>query len=98
MLWQHAFLETRWRFLIGLVILSVSAAFIALGYPQVLALSQTVTPAPDTSLGREIATARQAREISKIGVFYDTVEGSLEANGFAPNRNGGNQGYLRKVA
>src|SRR5215204_4217439 len=24
--------------------------------------------------GREIATARQAREICKIGVFYDTVE------------------------
>jgi uncharacterized protein (DUF849 family) len=47
--------------------------------------------------GREIATAKQAREISKIGVFYDTVEESLAANGFAPNRNGGTQGYLRKT-
>ena len=27
MLFQHAFLETRWRFLIGLVVLPVSAAF-----------------------------------------------------------------------
>jgi hypothetical protein len=25
------------------------------------------------------------------------VEESLAANGFAPNRNGGNQGFLRKV-
>ncbi|MNW19448.1 hypothetical protein D3C71_2194360 [compost metagenome] len=48
--------------------------------------------------GRPIATAKQAREISKIGVFYDTVEQSLAANGFAPNRNGGNQGFLRKTA
>jgi len=48
--------------------------------------------------GRPIATAQQAREISKIGVFYDTVEESLLANGFAPNRNGGQQGFLRKAA
>jgi uncharacterized protein (DUF849 family) len=48
--------------------------------------------------GREIATAKQAREICKIGVFYDTVEQSLQANGFAPNRNGANQGFLRKSA
>jgi uncharacterized protein (DUF849 family) len=48
-------------------------------------------------LGRDIATAGQAREISRIGVFYDTVEESLKANGFAPNRNGGTQGFLRKT-
>ena len=59
MLWQHAFLETRWRFLVGLVVLPVSAAFIALGYPQVIALSQNVTAVPDTALGREIATAME---------------------------------------
>ncbi|WP_198087610.1 3-keto-5-aminohexanoate cleavage protein [Variovorax sp. E3] len=48
--------------------------------------------------GRPIATAQQAREISKIGVFYDTTEESLLANGFAPNRNGAQQGFLRKAA
>jgi uncharacterized protein (DUF849 family) len=48
--------------------------------------------------GRPIATAQQARAICKIGVFYDSVEETLAANGFAPNRNGGQQGYLRKVA
>ena len=48
--------------------------------------------------GREIATGKEAREILQIGVFYDTVEESLAANGFSPNRNGGNQGFLRKVA
>ncbi|MEO9042908.1 MAG: 3-keto-5-aminohexanoate cleavage protein [Rhodoferax sp.] len=48
--------------------------------------------------GREVATAQQAREMSKIGVFYDTVEETLLANGFAPNRNGAQQGFLRKAA
>ena len=49
-------------------------------------------------LGREVATGKEAREILKIGVFYDTVEETLLANGFAPNRNGAQQGYLRKAA
>jgi len=47
---------------------------------------------------RPIATPAQAREILQIGVFYDTVEESLARNGFAPNRNGAQQGFLRKVA
>ena len=49
-------------------------------------------------LGRPIATAKQAREICRIGVFYDTVEESLAANGFAPNAPGRQQGFLRKAA
>ena len=48
--------------------------------------------------GRPIATGQQAREILKIGVFYDTVEETLTANGFAPNAPGRQQGFLRKVA
>lgn len=46
--------------------------------------------------GRDIATAQEAREICRIGTFYDTADEALIANGFAPNRNGGNQGYLHK--
>jgi uncharacterized protein (DUF849 family) len=48
--------------------------------------------------GREVATGKEAREICKIGVFYETVEETLEANGFAPNAKGRQQGHLRKVA
>ena len=47
--------------------------------------------------GRDIATARQAREISRIGVFYETADEALAANGFAPNRQGATQGFLRKT-
>jgi uncharacterized protein (DUF849 family) len=48
--------------------------------------------------GRPIATGQQAREICKIGVFYDSVDESLAANGFAPNAKGRQQGFLRKAA
>jgi uncharacterized protein (DUF849 family) len=47
--------------------------------------------------GRPVANGREAREILKIGTFYDTVEESLAANGFAPNRRGGNQGFLNRT-
>ncbi|WP_077035307.1 3-keto-5-aminohexanoate cleavage protein [Pelomonas sp. KK5] len=46
--------------------------------------------------GRPVATAPQARAISKIGVFYDTVEETLAECGFAPNPKGRQQGFLRK--
>jgi hypothetical protein len=47
-------------------------------------------------IGRPVANGKEAREILKIGVFYNTVEETLAANGFAPNPKGGQQGYLRK--
>jgi hypothetical protein len=48
--------------------------------------------------GREVANGKEAREICKIGVFYDTVEETLAANGFAPNAKGRQQGWLKKAA
>lgn len=48
--------------------------------------------------GRPIATGRQAKSILGIDTFFNTVEESLAANGFAPNRAGANQGFLRKHA
>jgi uncharacterized protein (DUF849 family) len=48
--------------------------------------------------GRPIATAKQTRDILKIGVFYESVEETLLANGFAPNARGRQQGFLRKAA
>jgi hypothetical protein len=48
-------------------------------------------------LGREVANGDEARRILKIGTFYDTVEESLAENGFAPNRKGANQGFLRRT-
>ena len=56
MLWQNAFLETRWRFLIGLGLLTSSAVFIVLSYPQVAEIIKTAPSlAQGGSLGRAIA-------------------------------------------
>jgi uncharacterized protein (DUF849 family) len=35
---------------------------------------------------RPVATAKEARKIYKIGTFYNSIEETLEQNGFAPNR------------
>jgi uncharacterized protein (DUF849 family) len=49
-------------------------------------------------VGREIASGKEARKISKIGTFYDTVEETLAQNGFAPNRVSRNDSTLPKAA
>ncbi len=44
--------------------------------------------------GRKVATAEEAREIMKIGVWYDSVEETLHNLGLPPNRVGGQPGFL----
>jgi ABC-2 type transport system permease protein len=55
MLWYKFWLDTRWRFLIGLVLMAGSAFTIALAYPRVMQLMPLLPPA-DTGgeLGRRI--------------------------------------------
>jgi hypothetical protein len=47
-----------------------------------------------TELGREIATAEDARRILKIGTGYNTVEERLFHLGLPPNRPEGQKGFL----
>jgi hypothetical protein len=55
MLWYKSFLETRWRFLIGLAILMLSVAGTALAYPRVARLLPLVPPIDASSeIGRRI--------------------------------------------
>ena len=63
MLWYKVWLETRWRFLIGLFLLIGSAASIVLAYPRVMQLMPLV-PTADTGgeLGRRI---REAAALSR---------------------------------
>src|SRR5262245_12321233 len=51
MLWYKAWLETRWRFLIGLALLACSAVFVVLAYPRVMSLLPLV-PEDGGELGR----------------------------------------------
>jgi ABC-2 type transport system permease protein len=63
MLWYKAWLETRWRFLIGLAVLMCSAAGVVLAYPRMVELMGMV-PAIDTGgeLGRQI---RESLELAR---------------------------------
>jgi uncharacterized protein (DUF849 family) len=44
--------------------------------------------------GRKVATAEEAREQMKIGVWYDSVEETLHNIGLQPNRRDGEKGFL----
>ena len=44
--------------------------------------------------GRKIATAEEAREIMKIGVWYDSVEETLKNLGMPPNRGDDDRGFM----
>ena len=63
-------------------------------FGSVAQIQQTVRIAHE--LGREIATGKEAREIYRIGVQYETIEETLLANGMAPNRKAGQKGVPQR--
>jgi hypothetical protein len=44
--------------------------------------------------GRKVATAQEARKLMKIGVWYDSVDETLQNLGMPPNREGGEPGFM----
>ena len=66
MLWYKSWLETRWRFVIGLVLLSLSACGTVLTYPQVV---QLLPLASQVDLGGEIG--RRVAEAMQLAHNYD---------------------------
>ncbi len=65
MLWYKSWLETRWRFVIGLVLLMMSAIGTVLAYPQ---LAQLMTQMPDLNLQGEIG--RRVNEAVALSAEY----------------------------
>jgi hypothetical protein len=65
MLWYKTWLETRWRFLIGLALLACSAAGTVLAYPQMLKLMASM---PDVDIRGELG--RQVRESLELARDY----------------------------
>ncbi|MCY1510460.1 beta-keto acid cleavage enzyme [compost metagenome] len=49
-------------------------------------------------LGREIASGKEAREIYRIGTWYDSAEETLAAHGMAPNRKAGQKNLPTRAA
>jgi hypothetical protein len=48
-----------------------------------------------TELGRDVASGKEAKRIYRIGEFYQSTEETLARNGFAPNREPGQKGFLQ---
>jgi hypothetical protein len=44
--------------------------------------------------GRKIASAKEAREIMKIGVWYNSVDETLKNLGMPPNRGDDDRGFM----
>jgi hypothetical protein len=44
--------------------------------------------------GRKVATAEEARQIMKVGVWYDSIEETLHKLGLPQNRRDGQPGFL----
>jgi uncharacterized protein (DUF849 family) len=63
-------------------------------FSSVQQIQQTVRIAHE--LGREVASGKEAREIYRIGVQYDTIEETLLENGMAPNRKAGQKGVPQR--
>ncbi|GAB7546744.1 hypothetical protein CS8_064290 [Cupriavidus sp. 8B] len=49
-------------------------------------------------LGREIASGPEAREIYRIGTWYDSAQTTLAANGMVPNRTAGQKDLPLRAA
>ena len=62
MLWYKAWLETRWRFLIGLALLLCSSGAVVLMYPR---LTELISLGPPNGGGPLTAEIRQAMEIER---------------------------------
>src|SRR5437868_3718599 len=77
MLWYKSFLETRWRFAIGLVILMLSVIGTVLAYPRVVQLLPIV-PAIDSR-------GEIGRRIKEIGDLSHTYRGYIWAQALRQN-------------
>jgi ABC-2 type transport system permease protein len=77
MLWQNAFLETRWQFLIGLVLLTGSAVFVVLSYPQV---AELIKAAPALAQGGDLG-----RAIAESAAISRTYDGYVWSQWFRQN-------------
>ena len=85
MLWQKAWLETRWRFVIGLVILTVMAGVDVYEYviaQRMMPLAESMVPGGDSSpLGAAIREAISVQREFRGFIWYNTFRDNLTMMG-----------------
>jgi hypothetical protein len=81
MVWHKAWLDTRWRFLIGFAVLAVVAAGVVVEYTQIEGflplLSGAEPPAAENPIGAAIAGAFEAQKTYRGFVWYNWFRQSL---------------------
>jgi hypothetical protein len=77
MLWYKSWLETRWRFAIGLIVLMMSVTGTVLAYPQ---LAQFVTQMPNLNLQGEIG-----RRVAEVVALSGQYRGYVWSQWFVQN-------------
>lgn len=78
MLWYKAWLETRWRFLLGLALLMVLACGNVFEYPRVAALLPFARSVDDTGpIGRVIARALEIQRTYRGFIWWQWVRQNL---------------------
>src|SRR5215831_13148242 len=100
MLWYKAWLETRWRFLIGLLVMLCCAAVVVFEYPSVLRVVQRLSGTPLGDLvghpvDEEILLSRQfsgfvwshafLQDFATLGTFFAVI---LGVGGLLPRTSG----------
>src|SRR5262249_60641097 len=102
MLWYKSWLDTRWRFLVALGLLIVSAAGIVLVYPRVMALMPLLPPSEaGGELGQRIremaALARDFRGyVWSQGVHQDARQAGTSVS--APRGTGRPRAHAARAA
>ena len=78
MLWYKSWLETRWRFVIGLALLMLSACSTILTYPQVVRLLSSM-PTPDLggAIGRRVADSLELARDYRGYVWSQAIRQNL---------------------
>ena len=80
MVWRKAWLDTRWRFLLGFAVLAIVAAGVVLEYAQVesfLPLLDDAPPAGEGPIGEAIAGAFEVQQTYRGFVWYSWFRQSL---------------------
>jgi ABC-2 type transport system permease protein len=80
MFWYKTWLETRWRFVIGLMLLILSACGTVLAYPRVVRLMPLVTQMQQSDAGGELG-----RRIREAAVLAGTYHGYVWSQWFRQN-------------
>jgi hypothetical protein len=81
MLWYKTWVETRWRFLIGITLVACSALFLVFGYPYIVRLLAQL-PAGDFAGGFEGDLGRRIRETVELAREF---RGYVWAQGYGEN-------------